>query len=359
MSRLEEDDKILLVQLYYRNNESVAEALRKFGTLKGIKNKKDLPHPSTVTNLIQKFDSNGTVSNLPHGRKSDDISREKISKVVGATGDSNFSVRQLAEKTGTSKSLVHNVLRKELKLYPYKVSISQTLTERHKEQRVTFCNWATSKLNDDPSWLDKILFSDECTFNINGRVNRQIVRFWGTEKPHVVVERSQNSPKVNVWVGMTSRFVIGPYFFEENGVAVNINAERYSSMLSEFLIPKLKQMRKLSKTVFQQDGASSHVSTCAKEILTANFGARVISRHFVDQWPACSPDLSPLDFWLWSYLKDKIYLPRDMPCSVSDLKTRIVHQCSVIENDLLMSAVNNFPKRLSRCLEANGDHFEL
>ena len=124
MNRLEEDDKILLVQLYRSNDESVAEALRKFGTLKGIKNKKDLPHPSTVTNLIQKFDSNGTVCDLPHGRTSDDISREKISKVVGATEDSNFSVRQLAEKAGTSKSLVHNVLRKELKLYPYKASIS-------------------------------------------------------------------------------------------------------------------------------------------------------------------------------------------------------------------------------------------
>ena len=57
MSRLEEADKILHVQLYYRNNESAAEALRKLGTLKSIKNRKELQHPLTVTNLIQKFDS--------------------------------------------------------------------------------------------------------------------------------------------------------------------------------------------------------------------------------------------------------------------------------------------------------------
>ena len=47
MSHLEEADKILLVQMYYKNSESVAEALRKFGTQKGnvIKNKEELPHP--------------------------------------------------------------------------------------------------------------------------------------------------------------------------------------------------------------------------------------------------------------------------------------------------------------------------
>ena len=107
MSRLEEDDKILLVQLYHTNSESVVEALKKFATLKGIKNKKHLPHPSTVTNLIQKFHSNGTVSN-------------SVPLVTAIFRSDNLLRRQ----EQTSKSLLHNVLRKELKLYPYKASIS-------------------------------------------------------------------------------------------------------------------------------------------------------------------------------------------------------------------------------------------
>jgi hypothetical protein len=358
MSRLKEDDKILLVQLYFKNSESVSEALRKFGTLKRFKNKNDLPHPSTVANLIKKFSETGTVSNKPHGRKSDEMSREKISDIVGSSGDGNFSVRHMAEQIGASKSLVHNVLRKELKLYPYKVTISQTLTENHKEQRVTFCSWALSKLEHDLEWLENILFSDECTFNLNGRVNRQNYRFWGTEKPNVIIEHSQYSPKINVWIGMSSRFIIGLYLFEENGTTVNINAERYSNMLCEFLIPSLKQKRMLSKTVFQQDGASSHVSHRAKQIISANFRDRIISRNFDDKWPASSPDLSPLDYWLWSYLKDKIYLPDDMPRSLSDLKEKITQQCSLINNELLLSVIHNFPKRVARCLEVKGSHFE-
>ena len=42
--------------------------------------------------------------------------------------------------------------------------------------------------------------------------------------------------------------------------------------LSEQLIPRLKQKRKLSTTIFEQDGASAHVSVCAKAVIQANFG---------------------------------------------------------------------------------------
>ena len=87
---------------------------------------------------------------------------------------------------------------------------------------------------------------------------------------------------------MTSRFLIGPYFFEENGVTVIINGERHSCMLSNFLIPHLKSKRKLFSTTFQQDGASAHLSSRAKEIIQAKFQNRVNSRHFNAEWPAFS-----------------------------------------------------------------------
>ena len=68
-------------------------------------------------------------------------------------------------------------------------------------------------------------------------------------------------------VDCNSRFRIDPYFFDENEATVNINSERYSSMLSKFLFPRLKQNRKLSTTIFQQDGASAHVFVCAKAVI--------------------------------------------------------------------------------------------
>ncbi|CAB4062941.1 unnamed protein product [Lepeophtheirus salmonis] len=39
------------------------------------------------------------------------------------------------------------------------------------------------------------------------------------------------------------------------------------------------------------------------------------------EWPACSPDLAPCDFYLWGFLKSKVYVNR--PRSLADLNTNI------------------------------------
>ncbi|PSN41622.1 hypothetical protein C0J52_17771 [Blattella germanica] len=47
--------------------------------------------------------------------------------------------------------------------------------------------------------------------------------------------------KVNVWCGVASFGVIGPYFFEdEQGRAVTTNAHRYNMMLRNFVEPELR-----------------------------------------------------------------------------------------------------------------------
>ena len=40
-----------------------------------------------------------------------------------------------------------------------------------------------------------------------------------------------------------------------------------------------------------------------------------------EPWAPSSPDMSACDFWLWGYLKDKVYKP--MPTSMNQLKQRI------------------------------------
>jgi len=37
------------------------------------------------------------------------------------------------------------------------------------------------------------------------------------------------------------------------------------------------------------------------------FRARWIGRRGEIEWPARSPDLTPLDYFLWDYLKDRVY----------------------------------------------------
>jgi hypothetical protein len=44
----------------------------------------------------------------------------------------------------------------------------------------------------------RIIFSDEATFHLSGKVNRHNIRTWGFEKPVAVVEMERDIPKVNV-----------------------------------------------------------------------------------------------------------------------------------------------------------------
>ena len=50
------------------------------------------------------------------------------------------------------------------------------------------------------------------------------------------------------------------------------------------------------------------------------------------EWPARSCDLTPLDFWLWSYLKDKINTT-EKPQTLNQLEKAITNQINLIRFD--------------------------
>ncbi|KZC05857.1 hypothetical protein WN55_06854 [Dufourea novaeangliae] len=43
-------------------------------------------------------------------------------------------------------------------------------------------------------------------------------------------------------------------------------------------------------------------------------------------WTACSPDLTPLDYFLWGTLKNKVY--RELGTTAEDLRERIISACT-------------------------------
>ena len=52
------------------------------------------------------------------------------------------------------------------------------------------------------------------------------------------------------------------------------------------------------------------------------FGKRFLSLHNNTKWPPRSPDLTPCDFFLWGYLKDKVFMtPTE---SLNVLRQRII-----------------------------------
>ncbi|GFS68709.1 uncharacterized protein TNCV_1959131 [Trichonephila clavipes] len=259
--------------------------------------------------------------------------------IASEAASGTSSAREAARRLGLPPSSVRNILRRILQLYPYKLQSCHELLPADTAQREAFAKWAFSKMEQDPAWVFNILWTDEAHFSLHGDVNNHNCRIWATSNPREYTQKPLHSPIVTAWCGFTGSFIIGPFFFETqfpvNGwITETVNAQRYLTLLRETVVPCLIQRGQISNVTFMQDGATSH---------TANP-------------PPRSPDLTPVDFWLWGYLKSRVYLSG--PSSLSELKDAIHREVSSIHPDMLHSAVAGFVTRLECLLPCGGGHVE-
>ncbi|GFU62545.1 uncharacterized protein TNCV_1313841 [Trichonephila clavipes] len=165
-----------------------------------------------------------------------------------------------------------------------------------------------------------------------------------------------------LWTDEAHCSLHGPFFFEThcpvNGwITETVNTQRYLPLLRDTVVPCLIQRGQISKVTFMQDGATSHTANLVKAFLIQKFGEdRIISRHCRYPWPPRSPYLTPADFWLWGYLKSRVYLSG--PSSLSELKDAIRREASSIHPDMLHSAVAGFVTSLECPLPCGGGHVE-
>ena len=96
------------------------------------------------------------------------------------------------------------------------------------------------------------------------------------------------------------------FFLNEAAAAVSVNGLRYRTMINEFLWPELKDMD-VDDVYYQQDSATCYTSGETIDVLREKFPFRMISRNGDYNWPPISCDSTPLDFFLWGYVKDKVY----------------------------------------------------
>lgn len=106
-------------------------------------------------------------------------------------------------------------------------------------------------------------------------------------------------------------------------------------MLKDYFYPLLQKKRIHNRVIFQQDGAPPHYEKEVRAWLTKKFPGRWIGRRGAIEWAPRSPDLSPVDFFLWGYLKQKVY-STEIP-NMEILKQRIIEYTELIESDMLES----------------------
>ncbi|GFU92341.1 uncharacterized protein TNCV_594661 [Trichonephila clavipes] len=77
-------------------------------------------------------------------------------------------------------------------------------------------------------------------------------------------------------------------------------------MITNFFIPELNN-HDVQELWFQQDGPTCHTARATIDLLKDTFGDRLISRFGPVNWPPKSCDLTPLDYFLWGYVKSLVY----------------------------------------------------
>lgn len=223
------------------------------------------------------------------------------------------------------------------------------------ERRLFFVTWLLRKNQDRPGICHRILWSDESCFTNNGWFNRNIHYHWTQENFHIHRESNfQARFSVNVWLGVLGDHVIGPYFFEGH-----LTGEMYVQFLREDLSDLLDDIPlnvRRDMEYFQHDGAPAHRDRRSRDYLNQIYPGRWIGNNGPILWPPRSPDLTPLDFFVWGFIKDKVFQTNSD--NVQHLKNKIIDACRLIRGSSLRKTYDNLLLRASICLQTNGSHVE-
>lgn len=314
---------------------------------------------STVSKIEKKFREFGTVEDLPKSGRPKINDDTKLNVFLALEENPHNSVRQVSRDHDVPFTSVHKMLKNE-KWHPFKIHLVQELSDDDPDRRMQFSETLMDKCNNDTLFATNIIFSDECTFTLNGEVNKQNCRYWAKENPKWMREHHTQYPqKVNVWAGIVRNKIIGPYFFDGT-----VNGRTYLHFLMNFLIPTLMNLfpsannpGNIDETLwYQQDGAPPHYAAYIRNYLDEVFPNKWIGRRGHIEWPPRSPDLTPLDFFLWGHLKNVVY--KSKPNDIQELKERIRQEINNISQETIAKVQQEFIARLGHCQAQEGLQFE-
>ncbi|GFV77424.1 transposase [Trichonephila clavipes] len=186
------------------------------------------------------------------------------------------------------------------------------------QARRRFVEWAQNEIAVVPDFHKRILFSDEAHFWLNGYVNKQNCRIWSEANPQVYVETPLHPEKLTVWCTLWTGGIL------------------------------LQKRRRPQR----YNGATCHTARATIDLLKDTFGDRLISRFGPVNWPPRSCDLTPLDYFLWGYVKSLVYA--DKPQTLDHLEDNIRRVIADIRQQMLEKVIENWTSRLDYIRASRG-----
>lgn len=258
---------------------------------------------------------------------------------------------------GISHMSVWRILKKD-GLHPYHFQRVQDLHgDVDYRSRCVMSAWVLRQVRLQPLFPRKILWMDEATFNRSGITNCRNLHKWTHENPRLKrASTFQVQFKVNVWAGLIDDKLIGPVILPQT-----LNGEYFLHLLRDELPALLEDVPlAIRREMFMQmDGCPAHYAAEVRNFLNANYPNRWIGRLGPVGWPARSPDMTPLDFFLWGVMKQRVY---STPInSEAELINRVMECANHIKNEearMVQRATAQITHRATLCLQQRGGHFE-
>ncbi|GFX95419.1 uncharacterized protein TNCV_3684711 [Trichonephila clavipes] len=130
-----------------------------------------------------------------------------------------------------------------------------------------------------------------------------------------------------------------------------VNGDRYRAMITNFFIPELNN-HDVQELWFQQDDAICHTTRATIDLLKDTFGDRLISRFGPGNWPPRSCDITPLDYFLWGYVKSLVYA--DKPQTLDHLEDNIRRVIIDIRPQMVEKIIENWTSSLDYIRASRG-----
>ncbi len=134
-----------------------------------------------------------------------------------------------------------------------------------------------------------------------GIENTKNTSIWGTENPRAIQEHEQIVKKTTVLCAIHSEGVLDPYYFDNE----TVRKEDFCELLNSFVRNESENFPK--NALFQQDSAPKYTNHEARDLLRNIFGENCKGKYDSENCPARSPDHTPLDFFVWGYVEDRVF----------------------------------------------------
>jgi inhibitor of nuclear factor kappa-B kinase subunit alpha len=305
-----------------------------------------------VSKTIQRYKELGNSKNRRRSGRSRSAITARIIKIVRNRLRRNpqRSARKMAQQIQISEKSVRRILKKELKVKPFKKKKVTFLRVDAKKNRMKKCKTLRNRFASGNH--RSIVFSDEKTFTIEEAENSQNVRIWTADPTNIrrKLTRKQGAVSIMVWGGITYDGRTPLHVFKQG---TKITAKVYQEeVLDSVLEPWAQQHFANRQWCFQQDSAPAHKAKSVQE--WCRYRIPDFLAH--EDWPSNSPDLNPMDYAIWGILTKNISTTHHK--SAASLEQKLKVEWAKIPQETLRAAVDAFPQRIEACIKAKGDHFE-